>query len=163
MRYRHTRKPIPAFPPAPESTQERIDYVKGLLRTLQWERGVTGPHLAKAWGFSTHAVDRWVSEAWRAVKAEVSEPDYVTATVATSLEEIIHDAREEIAQGDEDYDPSSARRSIISAGKTWAEVVGAMAPTRVKVEEVPAKLSDEDLAAILPEALRLARERGMIE
>lgn len=104
-----------------------------------------------------------MSEAWRAVKAEVSEPDYVTATVATSLEEIIHDAREEIAQGDEDYDPSSARRSIISAGKTWAEVVGAMAPTRVKVEEVPAKLSDEDLAAILPEALRLARERGMIE
>jgi hypothetical protein len=172
MAYSHTRKPLPDFPlPPPDDTADRIAYVEELMRTLQWERGRTGPALAKAWGFSLHAVERWASEAWRRVKADDDDPDHVVRTrmkITTALEYVIDGAIEEIERGavmskGEDrngepivvtINPNDARRSIIAAGKTWAEIDGALAPQRVKIETAPAALSADELRA---EAIKAAR------
>lgn len=173
MGYNHRKKPLPDFPPAPTETADRVAYVEELMRTLQWERGKTGPALAKAWDFSTHAVDRWASEAWRKVKAEIEDPDEMLRAkqkVTAALEFVIDGAIEEIQCGvvmqsgvDRQsgepimvtLNPNDARRSIIAAGKTFADIAGAMAPTKVKVEGSVGQLTADELRAQVAQAIKV--------
>lgn len=173
MGYSHRKKPVPDFPPAPTETSARIAYVEDLMRTLQWERGKTGPALAKAWDFSLHAVERWASEAWRNVKADLEDPDAVLHAkmkVTAALEFVIDGAIEEIQRGalvqsektdDEGapifttINPNDARRSIIAAGKTFADITGATAPTKLKLEGSVSQMTADELKAQTVAALRV--------
>lgn len=162
-------------PQRPATVAERVAYIADMMRDLRWKRGKTAYELAKVWGVSPSTIENYSAEANRKVCAEVTDPEYVSRTVCSALEEVIESAREEMVHGaviekvgdngepiKYTLDPNIARRSITQAAKTWAEISGAMAPTKLRVgEDPPSKLTDEELAKLLPEALRVARERGI--
>lgn len=140
----------------PTSAQERVEYVVSLMRECAWSRGRTGPELAAAWGLAKTTVEGYASEASRRVRAELVDPDLVQVTVADALREVIEGARADVVARE---DVRAARTAIIQAGKTWADIVGASAPSRVRVEVTPASLTDAELRAAAVEAVRvLARE-----
>lgn len=119
-----------------------------LMRNMKWRRGVTDKVVARAWGLELMAVRQYSAEAWRRLKAEMVDTDQTAATVAIALERVIFEAAEKGLSG---------HRSIIEAGKTWASLAGAGAPTRIEVGAL-ANLSDAELAQRREEII--ARLRG---
>lgn len=123
----------------------RVAFIAGLMRNLQWRRGVTGDELATKWRIAAGTVGKDAAEAHRIVLAEVGDPDAVTVKVCTALEKVIDDSLREADgaqiksvdhEGHEvflDYDPAKPRRNIIDAAKAWAEITGAKAAMRVQV------------------------------
>lgn len=132
-----------------------------LMREMKWRRGVTDKTVAKAWGLELMAVRQYSAEAWRRLKAEMVDTDQTAATVAIALERVIFEAAGKGLAG---------HRSVIEAGKTWASLAGAGAPTRIEVGAL-ANLSDQELAArrdeivarLKGEELPLPQEENLLE
>lgn len=116
------------------------------MRKLEWVRGKSGEEWAKAWGISQDRMNHLAAEAWKRVKAEVTDPDRITVKISTVLEQVIDDAMletrnpaliEKKGQDGEPYtyqeSPNNARKVVVEAAKTWAVIVGANAPTKVQV------------------------------
>ena len=117
----------------PETREDKVQYCMDIMRELRWIRGKSAPALAREWGLTVAGVESISSEAWRRVKAEVTDPDATSATVCTALEKVMRDS---LADDD--------RRNAIEASKVWAQIAGAVAPTKVQIGELE-KLSDEEV------------------
>lgn len=117
----------------PPSREEKVQHCMTIMRELRWIRGKTAPVLAKEWGLTVANLESISAEAWRRVKAEVTDPDATSATVCTALEKVMRDS---LADDD--------RRNAIEASKVWAQIAGAVAPTKVQIGELE-KLSDEEV------------------
>jgi hypothetical protein len=117
-------------------TEQRIAHIMGMMRRWEWKRGVSGPILAKEWGLSIEWLKDLSAEASKRVRAEVTDPERVSGTVGSALSKVLHDSMDD---GD--------RKSVIDASKAWAQIVGAMAPTKVDVtatttDATPAKAAE---------------------
>ena len=115
-------------------TEQRIAHIMGMMRRWEWRRGKTGPQLAALWGLSEDRVKDLAAEASKRVRAEVTDPARVSGTVGTALAKVLDDAMQD-----------NDRKSVIDASKAWAQIVGAMAPTKVDVtttEATPAKAAE---------------------
>ena len=121
-------------------TELRLAHICEIMRAFKWRRGKTGPELAEEWGLSLVSVERLSAEASKRIKAEVTDKDYVTATVCGTLEKIMSDARGdadrvitlETERGLKQESPNVSRKVAVDAAKTWAEISGAKAPTQVE-------------------------------
>lgn len=133
--------------------EDRVNECLEIMRANAWDRGKTGKTLAVKWGVAESTVRNYSTEAWRRLRAEVTEPDRVVVKLATTLETVIDDAMAEvkdppmIVAGDRVYkeSPNAARKSVIEASKTLAALIGANAPQ--KHEHQFAGMSDEELRA----------------
>lgn len=103
----------------PSETAERVDRIADLMRRGEWERGVSGPVLAKEWGLADNTVTQLASEASRVVAREVVDPTAVTETVATTL-----------AAGLQQAARRKEFRAMAQLADVWTRVVGARAPER---------------------------------
>ena len=81
-------------------------------------------------------MEELTAAASKRVRAEITDPDRTVAKVCSAFDRVIDDA---LADGD--------RRSVISAGKVWAEVSGASAPAQVHITGDLSRLTDEQLDA----------------
>jgi hypothetical protein len=117
-------------------TEARIEHVAGLMRALTYRTGVTSRELAKEWDLGLDRVEELTAAASKRVRAEITDPDRTVAKVCTAFDRVLDDA---LADGD--------RRSVLAAGKVWAEVSGASAPAKLHVTGDLAALSDEQLEA----------------
>jgi hypothetical protein len=90
-------------------------------------------------------VQEITAEASKRVRAELTDPDRVTAKVCTALEQIIdegldcHNTFTERVDGNGDMrivpiDPSSAHKNVIAAANTWADIAGIKAPKRIEAK-----------------------------
>lgn len=120
---------------APPTKEGRVQHCMALMREIRWKRGVTDKELARGWGVDVMAVRQYSAEAWRRIKAEVTDPDSTASTVCMALEKVVEEASTKGLAG---------HRSVIEAGKAWAAIAGAGAPTRVELG-VLANLSEADL------------------
>lgn len=125
----------PGLASCPPTMEGRVQMCMKLMRAGKWRRGVTDKNIAAHWGLHIDSVAKYSSEAWRRIKAEVTDPDQTAATICIALENVIHEAKDKGLYG---------HRSIIEAGKAWASIAGAGAPTRVEIGAL-ANLSDAEL------------------
>ena len=117
-------------------TEVRIEHIAGLMRALTYRTGITSRELAKEWDLGLDRVEELTAAASKRVRAEITDPDRTVAKVCSAFDRVIDDA---LADGD--------RRSVISAGKVWAEVSGASAPAQVHITGDLSRLTDEQLDA----------------
>ena len=117
-------------------TEARIEHIAGLMRALTYRTGVTSRELALEWDLGLARVEELTAAASKRVRAEITDPDRTVAKVCTAFDRVLDDA---LADGD--------RRSVIAAGKVWAEVSGARAPAQVHVTGSLSGLTDEQLDA----------------
>lgn len=117
-------------------TEVRIEHIAGLMRALTYRTGVTSRELALEWDLGLARVEELTAAASKRVRAEITDPDRTVAKVCSAFDQVIDDA---LADGD--------RRSVIAAGKVWAEVSGASAPAQVHITGSLAALTDEQLEA----------------
>ena len=134
----------------PPTVDGRINHCMMLMRELRWKRGVTDQHVATAWGINLASVRQYSAEAWRRVKAEVTDHDAVAATVCVALERVIEEGSVKGLNG---------HRSVIEAAKAWAAIAGAGAPTRFEVGAL-ANLSDVQLEERRLELIARLNESG---
>jgi len=120
---------------APPTKEERVQLCMKLMRTGRWRRGITEKNVAAHWGLSEDSVRAYSAEAWRRVRTEVTDPDATAATICSALEAVIVEAKGKGLAG---------HRSIIEAGKAWAAISGAGAPTRFEMGAL-STMSDEEL------------------
>src|SRR5262245_25567996 len=92
-----------------------------MMRELRWVRGKSAAELATAWGLATATVEGMAAEASRRVRAEVTDPDVVTETVACALDKVLRGALDR---------KKPDRRSAIMAADVWSRIVGARAPEK---------------------------------
>lgn len=121
-------------------TETRLAYIMDLMRRWKWRRGETGAVVAKEWGISEEYVGDLAAEASKRVRAEVTDPSHVSGTVATALAQVLDEGMS--AEGAERF---SGRRLVVEAAKAWAQIVGAMAPTRTEITTgaaTPAKAAE---------------------
>jgi len=123
-------------------TELRLDHIAKMMRALQWETGESGPALAKEWNLSVDRLKHLAAEASRRVRAEITDVDYVTATVCSALQTVLRHA---IAESDNprmvagpdgsmvEGDPNKSRKTVIEAAKTWADITGARAPNKIQL------------------------------
>lgn len=138
-------------PPCPATSTERVDYVFGLMLDMKWERGRTAGELAKAWGLTQSTIENYSCEATRRVKAQLADPDATAADAGIILRRAIQGAYDE-----------KKWRDVIKGVEVISNLTGAVAPTRVRVgEDPPAKMSEAELMKLLPEAMRVAKARGI--
>lgn len=132
-------------------TESRIEIIAQRMRALTWVRGKTGPELAREWGVSKRTLEGLAGEASRRVRAELTDLDGAHVDILGALRRVVSEGFE---TGD--------LKAVVHASKTYAQVVGAMAPTKIAVrEEPPEKLTDEQLEALAREAVEaLRRKRG---
>jgi hypothetical protein len=116
-------------------TEARIEHIAGLMRALTYRTGVTSRELASEWDLGLSRVEELTAAASKRVRAEITDPDRTVAKVCTAFDRVLDDA---LADGD--------RKSVISAGKVWAEVSGASAPARMHVTGDLTQLTDAQLA-----------------
>lgn len=72
---------IPVF----ENVRDRVDYIESIMRCLDWERGKTGPILAKRWGLGDSAVEKYATEASRRLTADRDTAARDITYVATEM------------------------------------------------------------------------------
>lgn len=118
------------------STEARIAHIAGMMRTLRWRRGVSGPKLAVEWGLTEQRVRALAGEASRMVRAELEDPDYVAATLEVTLERIVLEGTD---------------KDRIAAAKVWASIQ----PARVAADD---DMGDERTQLTLAKALVSALE-----
>jgi hypothetical protein len=106
-----------------------------LMRRLKWRRGTTDKNIAAHWGITHEAVRHYSGEASRRLRAEMTDPDSTAATVCIALERVIREAAQKGMYG---------HRSLIEAAKTWAQIAGAGAPTRLEIGAL-ASMTEEQL------------------
>lgn len=126
-------------------TEARIEHICELMRTLAFKTGRTVKELAKQWDCTEQYCRELTAEASKRIRAELTDPDRVTAKVTTSLEMVLDNAMQGMLEGD-----GRSRRDAIEAAKTWAVLVGAAAPSKHQVEDV-SKIPDEEVKARLYE------------
>ena len=100
-------------------TEARIAVIADMMRALAWRRGKSGPELAAKWNLSLTRVEHLAAEASKRVRAELLDPERVSETVSCALDTTL---RKALAAND--------HRNVIAAAKTWAEVVGSIAPQK---------------------------------
>ena len=126
------------------STDDRIRFVEGLMRNLEYRRGVTCHELAKIWKVTDQTAMGFTSEASRRVRESVCDPEEVSRDVGVALQDALT-----ICRRRGDY------RNMILAAKTWAEIVGAMAPRQWQVQ-LEQELSPEQLEVRLSRLISAA-------
>lgn len=89
------------------TTETRLAHIAGLMRTLRWRRGVTGPQLAAEWGLTEQRVRTLAAEASKLVRAEIEDPNYVAVTLEMTLERIVLEGKD---------------KDRIAAAKVWASL-----------------------------------------
>lgn len=142
-----TQSRAPGNGNAPPDREGRVQMCMKLMRAGRWRRGTTDRNVAAHWGLKIDTVQSYSAEAFRRLRTEVTDPDSVQATVCSALEDIIHEARGKGLAG---------HRSIIEAGKAWAAISGAGAPTRIELGAL-ANMTEDELEARRKEILaRLA-------
>jgi hypothetical protein len=109
-------------------TEMRLAEMMAVMRTLQWQKGITGPVFAEKWGLSLTRIEHLSAEAWRRVKAEVNDPDRVGATVGTAIEQVMIEAL-----NDKGGERNQSRKIVVEAAKVWAAIAGANAPTKTEL------------------------------
>jgi hypothetical protein len=102
-------------------TEGRIEHICKMMRTLRWRRGETVTVLAVEWDLSEKRIRELSAEASKRVRAEIMDPDEVSATVGAAVAEVL---QRSLADDD--------RKSAIDAAKAWADISGAKAPQRVE-------------------------------
>lgn len=132
----------------PPTVEERVQLIMRLIRRMKWRVGYTDRNIAAHWGLSVETIRGYSSEAFRRVKAEVTDPDATAATVCVALEQVVREgARKGLA----------GHRSVIEASKTWANIAGATAPTRIEIGAL-ANMSEEQLQRRKEEIIARLRE-----
>lgn len=106
---------------------ERITVIADLMRTLAWRRGVSNRELATRWGVSIDAVNDYATTASHVVRSEVTNPEEVSHTVATTLAENLRRASDAAEYGD-----------VAKIADVWTRIVGARAPEKREVAVVVA-------------------------
>lgn len=119
----------------PPTVEERVQLIMRLIRRMKWRVGYTDRNIAAHWGVSVATIRSYSSEAFRRVKAEVTDPDATAATVCVALEKVVREGSQKGLAG---------HRSVIEASKTWANIAGATAPTRIEIGAL-ANMTDEQL------------------
>lgn len=138
-----THEEIPA---ADAKRREKVGFVARLMRELRWETGETGAILARSWGCSRDHVKQISAEAHRRVADEVTDTEVVGRTVSSALLSVI---RQNL------YSPLG-HGVVVRAAKVWADIVGASAAIRIRVQEEPVEsMTDEELVAAAKEAVAL--------
>ena len=150
------------------TTELRLDAICTLMRALEWRTGETGLELAAEWGVSKSTIAHLAAEASRRVKAEVTDPDRVTATICVALERMMRDAIGDARggimlateSGTKQESPNISRKVAIEAARTWAEVSGAHAPLKL---DATMGGTPAELAAKAADAVRTAFRAGHVE
>lgn len=119
-----------------------------LMRELRWRRGITDKDLARHWGLTVDSIRQYSADAWRRLKAEVTDPDSTAATICTALEKVVQESQDKGLHG---------HRSVIEASKAWAAISGAGAPTRFEIGAL-ANLSDVELEKKRRDLMRRLRD-----
>lgn len=101
--------------------QERVTVIADLMRSLSWRRGVTNRELASKWNVSLDAVNDYAATASHVVRSEVTNPEEVSGTVATTLAENLRRASDAAEFGD-----------VAKIADVWTRIVGARAPEKVE-------------------------------
>lgn len=127
--------PISGNELAPATREERVVFCMEMMRAMRWTRGKTDKLLARRWDVDVDTIWLYSAEAWRRIRAEVTDPDATAGTICIALERVIDEAARRGLAG---------HRSIIEAGKAWASIAGAGAPTRFEIGAL-AQMSDEEL------------------
>jgi hypothetical protein len=121
-----------------KTREERVDFIAEVMTALKWERGKSGPPLARLWGVTEATVRDYAAEASRRVTADAEEVRReITVRGLGMLRAAHHDGQ---------------ARDFAALGKLLADVSGANAPAK---HEVLAGTLEPSPA----EAARLVRER----
>lgn len=129
----------------------RIDDIADMMRSLSWRRGESNRELAKAWGVSVAAVNDYAAEASRRVRAEVTDKDEVTGTVATTLAGNLERASQAGEFGD-----------VAKLADVWTRIVGARAPEKVEHTVYAAMQPAQMLDALDAQITRLQAARQQL-
>lgn len=138
------------------TTEQRIEHIMGLMRTLKFRTGVTAEELSTEWGLGIRRVYELTAEASKRVRAEINDPDHVSAHVGVALMTALDD---EMAK----RPTKRSGKAVAELAKTWATISGAGAPTKHEVTGpngapvVDVKAAQDDL---LGRIARLAAEGG---
>jgi len=111
-------------------TERRIAHIADKMRRLEWQRGKSGPIVAKRWRLSRSTVEKLAAEAGRRVRAEIVDPEAVTLTITAALDRTLRDA---LADGD--------RRTVVRVADVWARIAGATASNSRPAVEASAQPS----------------------
>jgi hypothetical protein len=132
----------------PPTREERVQLCMRLIRRMKWRKGITDHNIARHWGVSVSLIHSYSAEAFRRVRAEVTDPDSTGATVGVALDRVIREASTKGLAG---------HRSIIEASKAWAAISGATAPTRIEVGAL-ATMTEDQLQRRRDEIVRRLQE-----
>lgn len=96
----------------------------GIMRSMRYRTGVTSVELAAKWGMALSSISGITSEASRRVRAEVNDPDLVSATIGSAMMDVV-------------TNKDSERRDVIAAAAQWAKLApGVVVPTKLEVSAV---------------------------
>ncbi len=158
--------PAPAVglvpPTAPAGLDAKVQVVIDLMLAGRWKSGSTGPALARAWGLSTHYLEKVAAEASRRVKAS-AEPDYVREVLAAELAAALRGARNIRS-------PVARAKAVAEVARAWGaivvpakhEVTGGrglplgLPPALAMLEPAPSVDELAHFASVDPEACELA-------
>jgi hypothetical protein len=119
----------------PDTVEERVRYIVGLMERLEWQRGKTSRVLAELWGLAVSTVEGNAAEASRRIVASAED---VRRDITLGGGRLL---REALQAGD--------AKAFGIVGKLLADVSGANAPQRSEVLST---------SATPAEAARLVRE-----
>lgn len=115
-------------PPRPDTVRERVNYIKGLMAALAYDKGETIYELSDEWDLAVSTIGGYSAEASRLVTGDE------------------HEARRDISAGcrklfvrEVEAGNSKAAKAI---GELWAKVSGAMAPERIEQKITGVSLDD---------------------
>lgn len=94
-------------------TEYRLTLIMNCMRRLEWKRGESGPVWAEKFGIGEHRMRELAAEAWKRVKAEVTDIDEQTPTICTHLANALETAT---AKGD--------LRALAQLADTYARILG---------------------------------------
>ncbi|MGK3995127.1 hypothetical protein [Sorangium sp. So ce1024] len=98
-----------------------MDAIERMMLALSWDRGKTGPRVAKAWGLTLAAVESYSSEAARNIRRSV-DPEAMRALLAKALQDGLEQA---FSQGEV--------KAVSSLVKTYADMLGLIQSNKVQV------------------------------
>ena len=93
----------------------RLSYVVERVRRARFTQGITDTALATHWRVSPEYMQHLCQAAYKIVRQELTNEEYVTSTICASLERVIREA----------LGPKGNRRNVIMAAKVWADIIGA--------------------------------------
>lgn len=127
------------------TTDEKVDYISGLMFSGVWRRGRTVRLLAKEWGLADNSVRKLSAEASRRVHKEICNPDDARVDVTLALTEALEGALEDAQDMRGTKEGIAARNQVIAAAKAYSDIYGCSAPIKIEV----------DAKAATPEAARM--------